>query len=383
MMTATRNMPVGEGVAPLVPYHSEAEEPEFCWDCHGWLVGPPGTRLCHCPQQVAVSEIEAAKSVVPRAPFANGPGARKRERPLLAGRVRLAGGMENGIEPPDELVHDVILRARVHWVYAAAGSAKTWLALWIVERCIETGMRVAYFDAENGDRIITERLVALGTSTERLDDLLYYFPFPYLTTEAGVVRQYRAMLDEVGPNLIVFDSLANFLGSSGLEENSNDDLVKWATNYTRPARERGIACLVLDHTPHDGGHARGASRKRDEADVMWKLRSSLPFDRDTLGRVELLRDKDREARLPKRVGFSIGGTQDGFVFRRSDETVEVPDPEDGLTENERRTLDAICNDFDEKGATASEWLRAAKMRKVSVSSFWRRSVLSRRPGKRG
>ena len=125
-----------------------------------------------------MSEIEAAKSVVPRAPFANGPGARKRERPLLAGRVPLAGGMENGIEPPDELVHDVILRARVHWVYAAAGSAKTWLALWIVERCIETGMRVAYFDAENGDRIITERLVALGTSTERLDDLLYYFPFP-------------------------------------------------------------------------------------------------------------------------------------------------------------------------------------------------------------
>ena len=102
-----------------------------------------------------------------------------------------------------------------------------------------------------------------------------------------------------------------------------------------------------------------------------------------MGRVELLRDKDREAWLPKRVGFSIGGTQDGFVFRRSDETVEVPDPEDGLTENERRTLDAICNDFDEKGATASEWLRAAKMRKVSVSSFWRAKRAITPPRKEG
>ena len=37
----------------------------------------------------------------------------------------------------------------------------------------------------------------------------------------------------------------------------------------------------------EGDHARGASRKRDEADVMWALRCPIPFDRDTVGRLVL------------------------------------------------------------------------------------------------
>ena len=289
----------------------------------------------------------------------------------LAGRALLAKAMEEGIDPPEELERDVILRGRVHWVYAAAGLGKSWLALWLTKRCIERGQRVVYFDAENGQRTVSERLQALGVSTEGLDDLLYYYPFPYLTTEPEVVGAYRAMLDEVRPDLIVFDSLVNFLGSSGLEENSNDDLVEWATAFTRPAREREIACLVLDHTPHDGDHARGASRKKDEADVMWALRCALPFDRDRVGSVTLRRDKDREAWLPERVGFSVGGTQDGFIFRRSDGTIEEPNAEDGLTRTERLTLDALRDDFSQRGATASEWLRAAKKLKVSEAAFWR------------
>ena len=301
----------------------------------------------------------------------------------LAGRALLAKAMEEGIDPPEELERDVILRGRVHWVYAAAGLGKSWLALWLTKRCIERGQRVVYFDAENGQRTVSERLGALGVSTEGLDELLHYYPFPYLTTEPELVGAYQAMLDEVRPDLIVFDSLVNFLGSTGLEENSNDDLVKWATAFTRPAREREIACLVLDHTPHDGDHARGASRKKDEADVMWALRCALPFDRDQVGSVTLRRDKDREAWLPERVGFSVGGTQDGFIFRRSDGTIEEPNPEDGLTRTERLTLDALRADFGQEGATASEWRRAAKKRNVSEPSFWRAKRTITPPKKEG
>jgi hypothetical protein len=46
---------------PLVPYHAEDEPPVLCWDCHGYLVGPPGRRLCHCPQPGAVSPAEAER----------------------------------------------------------------------------------------------------------------------------------------------------------------------------------------------------------------------------------------------------------------------------------------------------------------------------------
>ncbi len=54
--------------------------------------------------------------------------------------------------------------------------------MWIIKYCIENGLRVLYFDAENGRRIISERLVALGVYTDRLDDLLCYIQLTYLTT---------------------------------------------------------------------------------------------------------------------------------------------------------------------------------------------------------
>jgi hypothetical protein len=46
---------------PFVPYHAEDEPPVLCWDCHGYLVGPPGRRLCHCQESGAVSSADADK----------------------------------------------------------------------------------------------------------------------------------------------------------------------------------------------------------------------------------------------------------------------------------------------------------------------------------
>lgn len=46
---------------PFVPYHSEEDPPVLCWECHGYLVGPPGRRLCHCQESGAVSPAEAEK----------------------------------------------------------------------------------------------------------------------------------------------------------------------------------------------------------------------------------------------------------------------------------------------------------------------------------
>ena len=48
-----------EDCGPFVPYHSEDEPPVLCWECHGYLVGPPGRRLCHCQEPVVVSPAEA------------------------------------------------------------------------------------------------------------------------------------------------------------------------------------------------------------------------------------------------------------------------------------------------------------------------------------
>src|SRR5215212_4110345 len=304
------------------------------------------------------------------------------EGSVMDGRMLLKDGMEHGIEPPEELEPDVLLAGKLHLIYGPAESGKSWLALWFVKRCLDRGQRVLYFDAENGRRIVSERLVALGVSTERIDELLHYYPFPHLDASSETALDYIALLEDVEPDVAIYDSLAKFLSTSGLEENSNDDFMKFAAAFLAPARERGVACVVLDHVPHEGDHPRGASRKRDESDVMWSARCSIPFDRDTVGRIVLRRDKDREAWLPESVGFSIGGTDDGFLLKRSDGTVEEADPESGLTDSARRTLEAL-RDFGERGATAAEWRKNAAVRKVSTPSFWRAKRTITPPEKEG
>src|SRR5215218_8655602 len=48
--------------ATFIPYHAEDESSVLCWDCHGYIVGPPGRRLCHCQQELeVVSPAEAEK----------------------------------------------------------------------------------------------------------------------------------------------------------------------------------------------------------------------------------------------------------------------------------------------------------------------------------
>ena len=63
---------------------------------------------------------------------------------------------------------------------------------------------------------------------------MHYYPFPNLKLDPQHVASYETLLDEPDPALVIFDSLVNFLGSAGLEENSNDDIVKWAMRYRGP-----------------------------------------------------------------------------------------------------------------------------------------------------
>jgi len=50
-----------EPYGPFVPYHEEDGAFVLCWDCHGYLVGPPGSRLCRCEEPGPVSPTEEAR----------------------------------------------------------------------------------------------------------------------------------------------------------------------------------------------------------------------------------------------------------------------------------------------------------------------------------
>jgi AAA domain len=302
---------------------------------------------------------------------------------LLRDRVLLGKGLAEGIEPPEELESGVLLKGKVHQVYAGPGSGKTMFALYLIARCIKRGQTAVFFDMENGLRITSERLRDLGVDPAKVDEHLVYLPAPNLPLASETKAAYVALLEEVKPELIVFDSWINFLASAGLSENESVDIAKWAVAYTHPARNRGICVVLLDHVPHDNSHARGSTRKKDEVDVQWKLHCTKPFDRDSVGEIVLHREKDREGWLPPSVRYSVGGGKDGFVFSRSAGTTEETGEGD-LTERQKQALDAL-KVFGDKGARYSEWQRTSGLKGTtfdrSISALSGRGLIAKADGR--
>jgi Fe2+ transport system protein FeoA len=265
-------------------------------------------------------------------------------------------------EPPEALVPGLIIRGLVHSVYAAAGTGKTWTALYAVHQTVARGEKVVYVDKENGPRIMRQRLDLMGVDPDARDNLIRYAPFPSAGLDAPTVDAWAAMLDREAPALVVFDSWVGFLAACGMDENSSVDIAAWSEAYATPARSRGIAVLILDHVPKaDSKSARGSGRKLDYVDVQYE-QTATPFDRHTVGLITLKKRKDREACLPGSQAFRVGGTpggidgtrlvRPGFVF----EPVDAPhDPAgDGVKAGERATLGALKD-----GMTYAEWFDAA------------------------
>jgi hypothetical protein len=295
------------------------------------------------------------------------PADQTQERPNPFQRSDLAKALEEGVEPPEVLVPEILLAGKVHSIYSAGGTGKTFYAAYIARKVLERGGSVLYFDQENGLRIMAERAECLGISPKMARNF-YHYPFPTMPLNAEVTEAFEQLLDEVGPDLVVFDSWVNLLAMCGLDENSSVDIATWTEAYAQKARHRDIAVLILDHIPKEGGSARGSGRKLDYVDVMWELRNPQPFDRETVGRIDLHLRKDREGWLPRVLTYSVGGGEDGFVFKRSLGTTE-PRDEAGLTRKERATLEAL-EALGSMGAFDREWKEEAESRDVKKSKYY-------------
>ncbi len=282
-------------------------------------------------------------------------------------RSDLAGALERGVKPPEVLIAEVILAAKVHSIYSAGGTGKTFFAAYLSRKVLEKGGTVLYFDQENGLRIMAERAQNLGITPE-LAKNFYHYPFPTMPLDFAVIETFEQLLDELEPDLVVFDSWVNMLAMCGLDENSSVDIATWTEAYSQKARHRGVAVLILDHVPKEGGSARGSGRKLDYVDVMWELRNPQPFDRETVGRIDLHLRKDREGWLPRVLTYSVGGTENGFIFKRSLGTVE-PKDEAGLSSKERATLEAL-EALGSMGAFDRKWKEEAESRGVKKSTYY-------------
>lgn len=268
-------------------------------------------------------------------------------------RTLLDEALRNGVPEPEELIPDVLLKGDAHQIFCGPEQGKTWVALWLIYLTMQSGGTALFFDMENGKRIVSERLGVLGVDSA--DEHLHYFHAPPLDMSGEARADYVALLDEIKPELVVFDSWIGCLAACGMDENSPTQVEEWANTYVHQAKSRGCTVVILDHVPHDAQRSRGATRKKDLVDVQWFLEKVEHFDRGTVGYVQLTKKKDREAWLPERVGFSIGGTDEGFAFKRSSGV--ATDQGDGLTASAREAVRAL-ETFGDQGATYGAWRKA-------------------------
>jgi hypothetical protein len=254
------------------------------------------------------------------------------------GRVLLGELLRDGVEPTPQLLEGLLYMGRSHSIAGTAGIGKTILAVWMCLQVMFKGLPVLYLDAENGPKIIAERLSDMGADLCMLDRLFHYYPAD-LTLDPHSLAALQATVMTAQPALTVFDSLADFLGMADVDENSNMECTRWFARVIQPLKDTGVASLVLDHVPKTGrGGPRGASSKVAKMDVQWELKVPQQFARERTGKIELTRTKDRESWLPRTVQFSIGGG----VFPTLVEAIEEPDdPHARLTDNARKLYDTM------------------------------------------
>lgn len=200
-------------------------------------------------------------------------------------------------------------------IHGEPGCGKTWLALSIAKRVIDTGDTVVFVDLESGPSRARQRVIALGLD---MDGLLYLRDAPVTLANAA---EFVNFVDDYPPALVIFDSLANSLAVAGLQENDNTAVTQWWQAYLHPiTRLFGTGVIVIDHDVKNGssGYSRGAGAKKAQADFDFSLSVQQPFDRERIGLVTLKSQKPggRSGDAVDAASFRMGGSDGAFVCDR-------------------------------------------------------------------
>lgn len=205
----------------------------------------------------------------------------------------------------DWVYPQVLARGRGHALYAKGKMGKSAFVLAMVTNIVfdpKSEDVVVYLDYEMSEDDLSERLEdEMGYGPESDTSRLYYAMLPRLepldtAPGAAQLMEILGKVQERHPGqhlVVVIDTTARAVHG---DENSNDT-VRAFYNHTGIALKRlGCTWVRIDHAGHEADRMRGASAKRDDVDVVWKL------ERTETG-VKLRNDAKRMSWVPDVVSF--------------------------------------------------------------------------------
>lgn len=292
--------------------------------------------------------------------------AAEKHRGVLASRVDLAKVIRNGIQPPAQLIPNLLYAHGMHELAGEPGCGKTLAALWMALEVIRSGEVVLYLDQENAPTVMAERLMSMGTDLDDLDRFVYLRGPEVNSRRPESVKDLLAVVGEYEPALVVFDSMADFLALSECNENDAGDVTRWYQAVAAPIAKNATV-VVLDHVTKNsnGKFARGSSAKRAECVVAWRVARKRDFDRETIGSLTFTREKDRAGCLPEEVEFRVGGDRNGDLVFTPSNGASDGFSEINLTPGQSEVYEALK--AHPEGLTHKEWKEASDKPQTTFS----------------
>lgn len=219
------------------------------------------------------------------------------------------------------LVEGVAARGSLTLLTAKGGAGKSLLTLDLILRVAggDIGrwldafslppdpLRVLLVDAENGLRRTKRRIRELvlgqalieGTVDLAVDNITLYAA-DHLREREALGEHLGELIRQHTPDLVLLDPLRSYLPASVRDENDNASVGRFMDLLVGAAKRHHVALIVADHDSKAGLGARGASAKRDAAELVLHLVAPADDDPDYL---ELISDKGRDPGTPPRVGI--------------------------------------------------------------------------------
>ena len=230
-------------------------------------------------------------------------------------------------EKRDYLIPDILPHPSVVLIYGAGGDGKSMTA-WTLSKHIATGapfiVRGKAVPVEKGPVVLLNGDQPLVQLKEQLQEVDYPADSDtFIQTDWSLQHyaQFRDLMHDVKPKLVVIDSLIGCSGGRAFDENKSD----FATPLYWLTRNNGVSfpatTIVIIHHANKQGGFRGTSAIRDAVDEVWSLKKPDNTMGSLPSHCRLISiEKSRSGRSGTQLVLRM---EDDLTFSLSDYTPEV------------------------------------------------------------